>query len=428
MSEKENLNGITENEKSTPASREIEALVTRAIEGDKDALSLLCEKTARTVLFRTKFLVGNEMDAEDVAQEVMIRMCEGIKKLRSPKAFTTWLSGIISNESNRFHSKRIKNSEHLNIDDYIEEFQEGDEALIPHEYIEKTETHEIVLSALEKLPMRQRQAVMFHYYNELNITETAEAMGVAKQNVSKYLALAKEKLRADLSKLMPSSDVATFAGAPIGLIIMGALRDGAETFNPTNTNWFSETLLACGECIAMVAGAAEATSAVAATTGAGATATTATIAAKGLPAAVGVSSISIGAIAAGCTVIIAACAIVLTMIFGGGDYVHEPTFEGAITFSSSSEQGYFEYHHVNPRYAEVAIDLSEGTATALYWWITPYGTETVLYEGDGNIATEIFEQMLRNQEFGAYMLHFRLMDEAGAVFRVSSNFYITAEG
>jgi len=176
----------------------LETLVRKAVRGEKAALSELCEQIAKSVLFRTTHILGNPTDGEDLAQEVLIRVCERIRDLREPKAFKVWLGKIISNESNRYLAKNAKVGAASNIDDYLETIVEEREYFIPQDCVENAESRNAVMDMISSLSMRQREAVMLHYYDCLSVTEVAEAMNVTKQSVSEYLAVSREKLKREL--------------------------------------------------------------------------------------------------------------------------------------------------------------------------------------------------------------------------------------
>ena len=176
-----------------------EKLVEKATRGDQDALCSLCEKIARSVLFQvTHLLGGRQEDAEDVSQEVLVRVCGNIGSLRSPKAFKVWLSRIIINEKNRYLTKKIKGSEVLNIEDYLENIAEDNDDFLPQECAESAELRSAVMGIIDRLSIRQREAVLLYYYEGLSVTQVAEAMEVTIQGASRHLAIAREKLRREL--------------------------------------------------------------------------------------------------------------------------------------------------------------------------------------------------------------------------------------
>jgi len=198
-----------QNNNENSAQPELEALVVKAVCGDRSALSELCEKIARSVLLQMTYILGNKTEAEDVSQEVLIRVCENIRALRNPKAFKGWLSRIMVNEKNRYLAKHMKLGAMSNIDDhldYLESTAEDNIEFIPHRFVENEEMSRIMMDILSDLPMRQKEAIILHYYNDLSITEVAEVMKVTTQSVSKTIKIAREKLRSELEGLSIISD------------------------------------------------------------------------------------------------------------------------------------------------------------------------------------------------------------------------------
>ena len=222
----------------------VEQLAAKAKHGDKQALMALCERIVRGVLFRISCRLSNQMDAEDASQEVLIRVCEGIGNLKDPKAFGGWLNRIIVNETNRFAAKNTKTSNVVNIDEYIEnDFEDDDESFLPDEYTVRAEDREIVMGIIKSLPDRQMEAVMLFYYEGMNVTEAAEAMGLAKANVSRYLALAREKIRSEIEILSEEKKLSSgFAILPIGGIISRVLRDESSMGLGTSEPWIKSAM------------------------------------------------------------------------------------------------------------------------------------------------------------------------------------------
>ncbi len=76
----------------------IEKLVRQAGCGDRQALADLCHAVGKKVLFSVMRLMPRSQDAEDVAQEVLRRLCGNIHTLKDPRAFYVWLNRIVLNE------------------------------------------------------------------------------------------------------------------------------------------------------------------------------------------------------------------------------------------------------------------------------------------------------------------------------------------
>jgi len=148
----------------------LHALVEKAVQGDEDARSELCEQIAKKVLTRMKFLIGNDESAEDAAQDVLIYVWEHIGDLRNPKLFNAWLGKIIINRKNKYFTKSATHKEHVHVDDYTEQIAEDNIAFLPYESIENEELRKVVIDAIEKLSDRQRESVILHYYDGLSVS------------------------------------------------------------------------------------------------------------------------------------------------------------------------------------------------------------------------------------------------------------------
>ena len=191
--------------KRSDQKKEFSELVSAAKRGDYDAMQSICHQIVKNVYFSAMYLLRNKMDAEDVAQEVLIRVCEKIHTLKDINAFDAWLNRITVNEARRHISKNSKYSNTINLEDYFENTSEEDEDLLPYEYVVNAENRNIVLKTIYSLPARQREAVLLHYYNNLSVKDTARAMSISSPSVSQYLKMAREKIRQGV-ELHSSSD------------------------------------------------------------------------------------------------------------------------------------------------------------------------------------------------------------------------------
>jgi len=194
----------------------IEALVEKAVQGDRNALYSLCESVIDSVLYHVKYILGNVMDAEDVTQNVLLRMCENIKGLREPKAFRAWLGGIEINETSRFMAEKAKHVNVVNIDDYADGLWEVNVEHLPCEYVEGKCPDSDVMEIVSRLPIRQREAVILRYFEDLSVTEVAHAMNISHQNASRYLGLAHKKLQNELKKSRRGAEIGAIAIPPFG--------------------------------------------------------------------------------------------------------------------------------------------------------------------------------------------------------------------
>jgi len=389
---------------------EIEALAERASLGDKDALYSLCEKLAGSVFFHVRCMLGNEMDAEDVTQNVLLRMCEKIGGLRESRAFRAWLCGIEINETRRFISMHARYGDVLNIEDHVDGICESHAECLPQEYVESKGLSHDVMDIVARLPVRQREAVILHYYDEMNINEVASAMRISHQNASRYLTLARKKIKAELESIPLSSRINALAVLSVSSLISDTFQTAALSFNPLNTTWIQSILERCQQNIF------ESSLDVAAAT-AGAVAET-----------VAAFRVSFAALMGSLSTIFVAGALALGITFGGTAMPEvvllepPPGVEGRIVFTSGIDG--FGEARVNPVRADLHMEGAEGDYSILQWWITSAGSEIILFEDQGGELEDVFGFLRESGAHGEYNLFIRFNDESGTIFRLLSNFYI----
>ena len=388
-------------------------LVAQASAGNREALAELCNVIAKGVLYRVKYSINSHSDAEDISQEVLIQVCTKIHELRAPEAFRVWLGRIIIGETNRFLKKGIKHRDILNISDYIDTIEEDRESFLPAEFTENDDSRRAVLSSISKLPVRQRQVVMFYYYDGLSVNDIAESMELAQSSVSTHLARARESIKTDLQKEAQHSPgtAAKLHAVPIGILLFDAFSAEAAAFTMTGTGW--------------VQGAILATQGAAASEGAKAAATTA-----GKTASIGIFILKCAAV---CIIGILCCGV-LMMDFKPATAPEEEAVEwkevesaavgdGKVVFESSGV--YRGTNRVNPISASIEFGDDEVAISVSQWWITTRENgDNILFSGYGGDVDLALLELQVKEQYGEYMIRFLLESESGATYRMSSNFYI----
>lgn len=160
-------------------------LVNKAIMGDATAFETLLkanweyiEKTARTYLTEDK-------DVEDAISAMTVEAYRGIKKLRRPEYFKTWLIRILIRQC----YKRYDINHHENAD------LAGLPEMVEHASELSTEERLDVLAALKKLNQNVQQVLMMFYFNDLTIKEISETTGINENTVKSQLRRGKAQLR-----------------------------------------------------------------------------------------------------------------------------------------------------------------------------------------------------------------------------------------
>jgi len=413
---------------------ELKLLIENAANGDSFALEQLCESIVNYVMFRTSKIMFNHSDAEDVAQESLLRVCKNIQSLKDPTKFHSWLMSIIVNESRRKMKSNSKTAGVLNFEDELDSICEENDIYVPEAYYEIEEHRKDILDVIGCLSVRQRQAVMLHYFEDISVTETANIMGISQPNVTLYLQNARNKIKNELECKKGWSwngGIANgFAMVPFGSLISNALVAESQVFQ-MNAAWVSETLAKCGE-IALGIGlagttalAVEGGSAVAATAGSTAAMTSGTTA--GATGAAATSSIA--AVVGTCATIVAAVAISVgvattTLLYTPEEPADRPPVS---TYASAQIEfvGEDALSHINPTRAEKTSDSAYGALNVLHWSIRHADAEQPLYTGEGRIVEDVFDQMRYRGAYGVFYLEFLLEDALGAQYALGHNFIIT---
>jgi RNA polymerase sigma-70 factor (ECF subfamily) len=151
-------------------------------------------------------LVGNTEEAEDLAQEVFLRVYRARKKYRPRSKFSTWLFTIANNLAlNSLRARQRKPVVPLIAQDSGPLGPRPAEQLVsdhgtgPVKRIEREELAAQVRRALDSLNERQRMAVVLNKFEDMNYAEIAEVMGLTTKAVKSLLSRARMNLRAALS-------------------------------------------------------------------------------------------------------------------------------------------------------------------------------------------------------------------------------------
>ncbi|MCL2806718.1 MAG: sigma-70 family RNA polymerase sigma factor [Coriobacteriia bacterium] len=183
-----------------------EKLVRRSINGSNTALKKLCRLICKSITLRVMHKVSSREEAEDITQEILVRVCEGINNLKDAKAFGGWLNTIIKNEISRYYVKNKKHRVVLSVEEYLDSIvDDKSKDYAATEYDRTDEERKKVIAIINTLPERQLDAVILHYYEGMSVTQTAEVMGVTKQVASIHLIRAREKIKAAFHRQEQSS-------------------------------------------------------------------------------------------------------------------------------------------------------------------------------------------------------------------------------
>lgn len=165
------------------------ALALAAGCGDRDAFAQLIERHYETMHRIAWRWCGDASEAEDIAQDVSIKLARAIGGWRGTSGFSTWLYRIVLNAVR--DRQRMKAAEKRRVEAFAVQ------ALIDAQGVpENDDPAQRLWAAVATLPDRQRDAVLLVHGEGLNHGEAADVMGVSEGTVSFHIHEAKKKLRA----------------------------------------------------------------------------------------------------------------------------------------------------------------------------------------------------------------------------------------
>src|SRR5215468_10692497 len=172
-------------------------LIQRVCAGDKEAFYALVEPCERGVFTAAMSILNNVADAEEVAQEAVLKAFSALPRFRGESRFSTWLIQITINEA---RLKLRKDRRHLyeSIDEpqsdetgdaFPKDFADWRE--IPTEELQRKELRE----ALRSLPQKYREVLILRDIQHLSIQETAQVLGITVASVKTRLLRARFQMR-----------------------------------------------------------------------------------------------------------------------------------------------------------------------------------------------------------------------------------------
>jgi len=178
-------------------------------QGDEASFELLLQRYRRPLCHFLNRMVRDTAQAEDLAQEVFLRVYRARREYEPSAKFTTWLFRIATNLAlNSLRDGRHRQSE-ISLDAPAEG-EDGSE--IPIEVADRTpvaeqqlverDRVEVVRRAISALPEKQRAAVLLHKYQELDYDEIARILGCSVSALKSLLFRAYEALRVELAPLV----------------------------------------------------------------------------------------------------------------------------------------------------------------------------------------------------------------------------------
>lgn len=162
--------------------------------GDEGAFGELIDRHQQRVINIAYRYVGEQLESEDIAQEVFIKIYKARKSYKPTAKFTTWLHRITVNIClNSIRTKKHDPSIGIAEDDLLKSPKNK-----PHEELEASEMKAVVRAAVMSLQDNQRMAIILSKYEELSYNEISDIMDLSVEAVKSLIFRAKDALKEKL--------------------------------------------------------------------------------------------------------------------------------------------------------------------------------------------------------------------------------------
>lgn len=168
-------------------------LVVRAQGGNSDAFVELVRRHRDHVFRLALSILGKEfaVEAEDVAQEVFVKVYQALPSFRGEAEFGSWIYRITFNQAVNWKARARYQRPHLQ-DTVLAHAVSG--ALGPHSIIETAERDQSLLDCIETLPEVYQSALRLYYWMEASVAEVAALLDVPENTAKSYLHRARQLL------------------------------------------------------------------------------------------------------------------------------------------------------------------------------------------------------------------------------------------
>jgi RNA polymerase sigma-70 factor (ECF subfamily) len=172
--------------------QELNQLIYKAKRGDQQAFAALVRKYQGSVFRQAYAMVGDRMEAEDIAQDAFVKAFYAIKKLDNEYAFTSWLSRIVSNACYD-HLKKASRRKNVPLLDHERKASRESP-------IERSQTRMTIRQALQKLSPDHREIIILRDVQGYTYNEIADILNIPVGTVKSRISIARTTLKEELTR------------------------------------------------------------------------------------------------------------------------------------------------------------------------------------------------------------------------------------
>jgi RNA polymerase sigma-70 factor (ECF subfamily) len=180
-----------------------EQLIANYLAGDEKSLEVLYSRYLKPIYSFVYRYAGSASDAEDVTQEVFVRVWHSLKRFNQKKSFKTWIFSIAKNAAvDHLKKKKTIPFSEFDMEDDGNLIADtlADPSPLPQELLGKAGMAQMLNSAIEKLSPKYRMVLFLRYNDHFNFREIAEALGEPLPTITARHRRALVKLKEILTK------------------------------------------------------------------------------------------------------------------------------------------------------------------------------------------------------------------------------------
>lgn len=186
---------------------ELISTVERAKQGNKEAFEKLYSAYYQKVYCFVLKNVGKKEAAEDITQDTFLRSMEKISGLENPEYYGTWLHSIAYNScTDMFRSQ--KRTTYFESDEEMEKALDNTDLnepiMIPEDYMMNIDRAEQLRAMIDSLKPDVRSAMIMYYYDDMNVSQVANALGMKENLAKQKLFRGRQKLKDKIQQLQES--------------------------------------------------------------------------------------------------------------------------------------------------------------------------------------------------------------------------------
>jgi RNA polymerase sigma-70 factor (ECF subfamily) len=155
------------------ATLEDSYLIKLALEGEPECFGALMDRHLIVIKKRVRSMVRNQADAEDLVQEVVLKVWRRLSTFRFESSFRTWMTRVAINEVLQSYRRDQRESVYRTPSEFISIASSADS---PHQSLARIEEIQAVRCAVVELPPKYSRVLILRDLEELSVRETAERL------------------------------------------------------------------------------------------------------------------------------------------------------------------------------------------------------------------------------------------------------------